>query len=157
MLIEPLLDGYSRMVTSSKKFSPELHAENDGPAKEAVLAYIRKRWGKECKEGGKYDVDIQIYEYGQLIGFAEVERRPDWTAEFPFPTVNIPFRKRKFFVLDLPTIMFSVNHNCDHALWCRSDIILDSLVVENKNKYVKANEQFFSVPLRYWKLVCLQS
>ena len=143
-----------RSTTPSKPFSPELHAENDGPAKDAVMAYIKRAWKLDPREGGKYDVDIDVYERGALIAHVEVEKRSHWVGHFPFPTVNIPIRKRKFFLLDLPTLLFSVKTDLTQALYTKGDIILDSQVINNPNKYLK-DEQFFSVPIRYWKLVNL--
>jgi len=143
-----------RSTTRSKPFSPELHDENDGPAKDAVMAYIKRAWQLDPREGGKYDVDIDVYERGALIAHVEVEKRSHWVGHFPFSTVNIPIRKRKFFLLDLPTLLFSVKADLTQALYTRGDIILDSQVINNPNKYLK-DEQFFSVPIRYWKLVNL--
>ena len=142
------------MVTLSKKFDQSLHDENDGPAKDAVMAYIKRAWKLDPREGGTYDVDINVYERGALIAHVEVEKRSHWVGDFPFATVNIPIRKRKFFLLDLPTLLFSVKADLTQALYTRGDIILDSQVINNPNKYMD-KEQFFSVPIRYWKLVNL--
>ena len=143
-----------RSTTRSKPFSPELHDENDGPAKDAVMAYIKRAWKLDPREGGKYDVDIAVYERGALIAHVEVEKRLHWVKDFPFYTVNIPIRKRKFFLLDLPTLLFSVKADLTQALYTRGDIILNSPIVDNPNRYLK-EEKFYSVPLRYWKLVTL--
>lgn len=143
-----------RSTTRSKPFSPELHDENDGPAKDAVMAYIKRAWKLDPREGGTYDVDIDVYERGALIAHVEVEKRSHWVKDFPFSTVNIPIRKRKFFLLDLPTLLFSVKADLTQALYTKGDIILDSQVINNPNKYLR-DEQFFSVPIRYWKLVNL--
>jgi len=97
-----------RSTTPSKPFSLELHAENDGPAKDAVMAFIKRAWNLEPREAGKYDCDLDVYEKGALIAHVEVEKRSHWTENFPFATVNVPTRKRKFFLLDLPTLLFSV-------------------------------------------------
>ena len=142
------------MVTLSKKFDQSLHDENDGPAKDAVMAYIKRAWQLDPREGGTYDVDINVYEHGALIAHVEVEKRSHWVGDFPFATVNIPIRKRKFFLLDLPTLLFSVKADLTQALYTKGDIILDSQVINNPNKYMD-KEQFFSVPIRYWKLVNL--
>ena len=144
----------SRASVATKKFDPQLHAENDGPAKDAVMAFIKRAWNLEPREAGKYDCDLDVYEKGALIAHVEVEKRSHWTGDFPFATVNVPTRKRKFFLLDLPTLLFSVKADLTQALYTRGDIILDSPIVDNPNRYLK-EEKFFSVPLRYWKLVTL--
>lgn len=138
-----------------KPFDPKLHEENDGPAKEAVMGYIERNWFLDVVEGGKYDVDLIIIDKGQEVGFGEVECRHNWVRNFPYQTVNVPYRKHKFFTLDLPTILFSVRSDLQQALWCRGDTILQAPVVENRNKYVAAGEKFFAVPLRSWRLVNL--
>jgi hypothetical protein len=143
-----------RSTTPSKPFSPELHAENDGPAKDAVMAFIKRAWKLDPREAGKYDCDLDVYERGALIAHVEVEKRSHWTGNFPFATVNVPIRKRKFFLLDLPTLLFSVKSDLTQALYTRGDIILNSPVVDNPNRYLK-EEKFFSVPVSYWKLVNL--
>ena len=139
---------------SNKPFDPQLHTENDGPAKDAVIAFIKRAWKLDPREGGKYDVDIDVYERGALIAHVEVEKRSHWVKDFPFSTVNIPIRKRRFFLLDLPTLLFSVKADLTQALYTRGDIILNSPIVDNPNRYLK-EEKFYSVPLRYWKLVTL--
>jgi len=139
---------------ATKKFDPQLHAENDGPAKDAVSAFIKRAWNLEPREAGKYDCDLNVYERGALIAHVEVEKRSHWTGDFPFATVNVPTRKRKFFLLDLPTLLFSVKEDLTQALYIRGDIILDSPIVDNPNRYLK-EEKFYSVPIRYWKLVKL--
>ena len=139
---------------SNKPFDPQLHAENDGPAKDAVMAFIKRAWNLEPREAGQYDCDLDVYEKGALIAHIEVEKRSHWTGDFPFSTVNVPTRKRKFFLLDLPTLLFSVKADLTQALYTRGDIILDSPIVDNPNRYLK-EEKFFSVPIRYWKLVSL--
>ena len=140
---------------ATKKFDSQLHEENDGPAKDAVMNYIYTRWGKEVEEGGTYDVDVIILENGREVGYAEVERRHNWVSDFPYNTVHVPYRKQKFFTYDLPTLLFSVKADLTQALWCRGDTILQSPVVENPNKYVESGERFFAVPLRLWRLVNL--
>ena len=34
---------------ATKKFDQQLHEENDGPAKDAVMNYISTRWGKQVE------------------------------------------------------------------------------------------------------------
>lgn len=138
-----------------KPFDPQLHEENDGPAKDAVMGYIRRNWKMAVEEGGTYDVDLIIMDKGRQVGYGEVECRHNWVGDFPFNTVHVPYRKHKFFVLDLPTVLFSVRSDLQKALWCRGDIILQQPVVESNNKYVASGEKFFAVPLRLWKLINL--
>ena len=74
-----------------KPFDAQLHEENDGPAKEAVMRYIERNWFLGVVEGGKYDVDLIIIDKGQEVGFGEVECRHNWVRNFPYQTVNVPY------------------------------------------------------------------
>jgi hypothetical protein len=81
-----------------KPFDQVLHDENDAIAKEAVRSFLEAVWGYPVTEGGQYDVDLLIYEEDTICGYVEVERRHNWDKQhFPFDTLHIPERKRKFF------------------------------------------------------------
>ena len=51
-------------------------------------------------EGAQFGVDLKVYDKeDNLVKNVEVEVRISWKSDFKFPfdTVNIPERKRKFF------------------------------------------------------------
>jgi len=136
-----------------KPFDAKLYEENDGPAKDAVMSYVFRRWDVWPVDGTQYGVDIEIYK-DKLVGYIEVERRHNWTDDWPYETVHVPKRKLKFFNLELPTVLFSVRSDLSQALWCRGDTIKHSPTVNSPNKYMK-EEEFFSVPIKEWSLVNL--
>lgn len=136
-----------------KPFSQELHDENDKIAKDAVMSYIRNSWNLECEEGSKYGVDIEVYKDCLICGYVEVERRHNWTHDFPYKTVHVPARKEKLFTF-YPTILFSVRLDCKKAMYAKAKDILSSPIIKIDNKYMAA-ESFFDVPLEKWVLVDL--
>ena len=144
----------SSASAETKPFSRELHDENDGPAKDAVWRFMFSVWSLDVEEGDKYGVDLVCHRGGEKVGYAEVERRHNWKDKFPFPTLHIPFRKKKFFELDKPTILFSVKADLTEALWVDNNTILQCPVERKDNKYMK-NEYFFCVPIELCAKVIL--
>ena len=139
---------------SSKPFSRELHDENDQPAKDAVWRFLFNAWGLDVEEGDQYGVDLVCARKGETVGFVEVERRHNWQNKFPFETLHIPFRKKKFFTLSKPTILFSVKADLTEALWVDNNTILQCPVERKDNKYMKG-EYFFVVPIQVCAKVIL--
>jgi hypothetical protein len=135
-----------------KPFSKEQHQQDDLPAKLAVSGYISKNWGVTVEEGGQYDVDLVCMWGQEVMSYVEVERRHNWTDEFPFNTVHVPGRKAKFFNLSNTTFLFSVRSDLKKAMWCSGVKILESEIKLLNNKHCE-NEDFFVVPLDQWTLV----
>jgi len=139
-------------TSQSKPFSRELHDENDSPAKDAVWRFLFRDWKLDVQEGGQYDVDLVCLRDGEVVGYVEVERRQNDLNRFE--TIHVPYRKKKFFGLDRPTMLFAVNRDLTEAFWVDGDIILQSPVENKVNKYLKS-ERFFVVPKVKWKRVKL--
>ena len=134
-----------------KPFDAQLHEENDAITKDKVADYIRLRWGCSVSEGTQYGVDL-VCQKDNTTFYAEVERRHNWSTVFPFQTVHVPCRKKKFFELDHTTLLFAVRQDLGQALWCNGTDIMVSPIEEKDNKYCEA-EPFFVVPLDKWKLI----
>lgn len=137
-----------------KRFSVELHEENDGPAKDAVSRFIFGQWGLDVDEGSTYGVDLLCYRDYVLVGYVEVERRHNWVLDFPFETVHVPERKAKFLSLDRPMVLFSVRSDLAQAMWCHGHEISSSPIEAKDNRYLKG-ERFYCVPVEKWTLVWL--
>lgn len=102
----------------------------------------------------KYKVDLIIEnEFMVPVGYAEVEMR-SWN-ECQFSTIHVPERKKKLFENDMPTTYFAVSKDLRTAWWCKSEDILESPLVEVKNKDVANGEYFYDVPLNKFKKVNL--
>lgn len=143
------------MITAnSKPFSRELHDQNDEPAKNAVWRYLFNNWKVEVEEGDTYGVDLVCFRDREIVGYVEVERRHNWVGDFPFDSVHVPFRKKKFLDLDRPMTLFSVKRDLSQALWCPGEDIKNAPVEVKSNKFM-TQEKFFVVPLNKWRKVCL--
>ena len=83
-----------------------------------------------------------------LIKTVEVEVRRNWNSDskFPFNTLNIPYRKKKFFIANNCEYI-SINSLFTRCLLTKEKDILESPIEENKNKYVKAGEKFYKVDI----------
>lgn len=139
----------------NKPFDQSLYDANDNAAKKAVSQYLKKTHNVFVYEGDQYAADLIIANKDQIIAIIEVERRSNWIDNFPFDTVNVPFRKQKFFIRPFPpAYLFSVRQDLKMALYCDGKTIIESDVVLKDNKYMK-QEPFFSVEIDKWTLVKL--
>jgi len=129
-----------------KKFDQKLFNENDPKAREVVKGYFKNQ-RYLVSDNGQYDIDL-------LVGVGvEIERRPLWSgSNFPFATVNIPFRKEKF-LKEARLKYFVVNNEYTYGLVIDGDEILKYPVKENKNKFVPSGELFYSVPREKFKKI----
>ena len=137
-----------------KKFSQQQFDQDDALAKRVVSKFLFKRWKVIPVNGDQYDVDLKCYRDGKVVSYVEVERRHNWKRDFEFPTVHVPGRKKKFFLLDKPSFIFSVRTDLKKALWTSGQNVLESPIVYLDNKECK-NEDFFDVSLEKWTLVDL--
>lgn len=143
---------------ATKRFDKELHDIYDKMGRDIVKDFVSSFWGMQAQDNpNRYGVDLHLYTDDVLVGYAEVEVRLAWkTLEFPYEDLNVPERKRKLLVQDLPTFFFSINKDGTALFHCRSDVVLESKVEEVRNKYVFRDEQFFKVPLDKLTYVNLQ-
>lgn len=134
----------------TKPFNQAVHDACDPIARDAVIAMIRAKWGWDAKPYDKYKVDLIVEnEFMVPIFYAEVEMR-EWN-ECRFNTIHVPGRKKKLFENDMPTTYFVVSKNLKNIWYCKSRDILDSPLVEVKNKEVAEGEYFYDVPIKKWR------
>jgi hypothetical protein len=138
-----------------KKFSQEQYDQDDAPAKKAVQKFLFKKWKSISINGEQYGVDLKCFRDGKIVTYVEVERRHNWKRDFEWQTIHVPERKRKFFVLDKPTYIFSVRSDLRRAYWTHGDNVLASPTIIMDNKECK-QEEFFDVPLDKWTLPPLE-
>ena len=138
------------MINRTKRFNKKLWKENDKKGKEFATSILKKIYGNNIKivEGVEYGVDLKLFEDDTLIKTAEVEVRHNWgnDSKFPFNTVNIPYRKKKFFTNNICEYI-SINRLFTRCLLIKEKDISSSPIEENKNKYVKSGEKFFKVDI----------
>ena len=138
------------MINRTKRFNKKLWKENDKKGKEFATSILKKIYGNNIKivEGTEYGVDLKLFEDDILIKTAEVEVRHSWgnDSKFPFNTVNIPYRKKKFFTNNICEYI-SINRLFTRCLLIKEKDISSSPIEENKNKYVKSGEKFFKIDI----------
>lgn len=138
-----------------KPFDQKLFDEHDQSTKDAISRYFKSNYKVDVWFAQDYEIDMLIMTKTNDIFLIEMEKRINWVDEFPFSTVHVPYRKKKHFQDPrYRTFMFSVRGDCEKALWCEAESIINSPVVEQTNKYL-SNEPFFDVALSKWTLVDL--
>lgn len=126
-----------------KKFDKDLYKKYDELAKKATIEFL----GGDAREytENRYAQDI-IYTGAEGPLFAECEVKRVWKGfEFPFDSVQLPARKRKFFARQ--TLFFVWNEDCTRAATFWSHMIKDLEPVEVPNRFISKRELFFQVPL----------
>jgi hypothetical protein len=87
----------------------------------------------------------EIDNYPQTY-YVECEVKAVWRdGNFPFPNVQLPYRKKKFF--NKPTQFFIWNEDCSRAMTFWSHDVKDLEPVEVANKFVASGEKFYQIPM----------
>ena len=140
----------------AKQFSNNLHDTYDDLGRFRAYKLFNKYFDVELQDNqDTYGVDLVAYRDNQKVGYVEVEVRAAWDGLFPFDTLNIPYRKKKLLENNLPTVLVAFNKQGTLAYICKDITVLNSPVVEIKNKYMAKGEMFYQVPLDKIKLVTL--
>lgn len=125
-----------------KKFDNSLYEVNDD-AKLVAIGYFTSIGKKAVVNPDTYGIDLIIDD----DFYCEVEVKHNWKGyEFPFATLQIPLRKMKFTDLDKRSWFMVMNSDRTRAIVVKHEDLLDSRIVEVKNKYMDKDEQFFQVP-----------
>ena len=126
-----------------KSFNKKSHASNDKPAKDLVIKFLKSKGLDATENPDKYGIDIIVPRY-------EVERREIWIDDFPFATVHIPARKKKF--LKYSIVYAIVNRDFNKIMFCTSEVIKQCNLIEVPNKSVPEGECFYDVPIEQWHI-----
>ena len=134
-----------------KKFDQALHDKYDPPARAAVAAWIKMKWGFDALDNSDiYGTDLIIYRDGKKIGYAEVEVR-QWNP-CPYPTIHVPVRKKH--MLEVPkTLFFALTQDMKNAYWINGDKTLDFPTIEMRDE--TKHEAYYDVPKSLFKYVDL--
>ena len=126
-----------------KKFDQALHDMYDPPARKAVSAWIKMKWGMQVKGNPDiYGTDLILGRDNKRIGYAEVEVR-QWNPTCPFDTIHVPARKKH--MLEVPhTMFFALTQDMTHAYWIVGEKTLGYNQVR-LTTYEK-DELYFDVP-----------
>ena len=128
-----------------KYFDRDQFARHDAHAKEVA----RQFWinlGYDCIENpDEYGVDLLVEGKGTKFG-CEVEVKTGWHGpEFNYPTLHIPFRKKKF--TKEKVTFFVLNNARSHAAVVSRNDVVTSPVVTVPNKFVPLGDYFFEITL----------
>lgn len=135
-----------------KKFDQDLHDRYDPPARRAVSAWMKMKWGVECKDNPDiYGTDLIVYKNGVQVGFAEVEVRV-WTPYCPFSTIHVPARKKHMLEVE-KTLFFALTHDMSHAYWINGLTALQFPLIELRDN--TKHEAYYDVPKELFKYVDL--
>ena len=128
-----------------KKFDKDLYDTYDSIAKEAAKDALQKKGYTVCDNTDKYAQDLVAEKDGEMF-LVETEVKNVWKGpEFPYDTVQLPERKKKFF--KERTLFFIWNAELTHAIVFWSDDVKDLEPVEVPNKYRYKGEYFFQIPV----------
>jgi len=138
---------------TAKRFCKDLYAENDTLARAAGKRYWHSLGCTAEDNPNKYGPDLIVTaDYGKH--YCEVEIKKVWKGkEFQYPTLQIPARKQKNLLFDMPCTFIVFNDEQTHGLLCTHMQLLNAPIVEVPNKYVYAGEKFFQIPVADLKLI----
>lgn len=132
-----------------KPFDQSLYDADDN-AKELIVRWLN---------GYGYSIEVNSDQYGiDLVGFTnhgkavtvEVEVKHHWKGPaFPFPTVHVSARKRKFIQPGMYLVM--VNHDRTHCLTLSYEQLSWAKLVTKPTIYT-TDEQFLEVPVDLAKI-----
>ena len=136
-----------------KYFDRDQFARHDAHAKEVA----RQFWinlGYDCIENpDEYGVDLLVEGKGRKFG-CEVEVKTGWHGpEFNYPTLHIPFRKKKF--TKEKVTFFVLNNARSHAAVVSRNDVVTSPIVTVPNKFVPAGDLFYDVNVQDAKIINL--
>jgi len=132
-------------VTARKRFDRELFQKYDQLAREVTTSYLNSLGYAVVEHPDRYAQDLIANKDGNEF-CVECEVKLVWEGEeFPYPNVQLPERKNKFFNVD--TQFFIWNKPLAYAMtfWSSDVSTLDP--VEVPNRYVHAGEYFYQIPM----------
>jgi len=138
------------IISKNKKFEQHVFDQADQPAR-TVSKYYVSRFGYEAIDNpNEYGVDLIV----PNVCYIEVENRLMWKEDrFPYTTLHVPHRKRKFFKLDMPTLLFTWNAALSKFIRLHEDVILDSPVIEIPTQAMPEGENFYDVKISRGRIV----
>lgn len=140
------------MIGKYKKFDKELFNQNDLKSRQVVKKFFLSKNIVVDDNPNKYGVDLVSEDESVQI---EIERRPVWVnEEFPYPRVNIPERKTKFFKTDKTSYVIVSNNFSRIGVIPGKKLIKfinKDYLEESKNRFVDSGELFYKIPKEEFK------
>lgn len=138
------------MSDTRKPFSLELYQENDEKARNAVMQYLNDEDLYVKPNDDRYGPDLCVYLGYKHKAYIEVEVKRVWKADqdtFPWSTVQIPERKRKFTKTTKSVEFWILRSDLKMAVIIPDYILDSSDSVEVPNSMVSSGEKFIQVPI----------
>lgn len=140
-----------------KPFDSQLFSENDARARETVAQFLHAT--NECtveENPDIYGVDLIVTGVLGNQWAVEVEIKRVWSGpDFPWATVQLPERKRKYLEQGLPVEYWLLNFDCTSAIVIPGELLDEYPPVEVPNKYVANGERFFQIPVKRCRRVAI--
>lgn len=137
-----------------KPFDRSLYAENDSLARAAGKRYWHSQGYTVEDNGDRYGPDLIVTTHENEKFYCEVEIKKVWSGkDFAYDTLQIPERKKKFLLLERPCIFIVFNNKQTYGFLCTHSELAASPLVEVSNKYVRAGELFYQVPINKLTLI----
>jgi len=128
-----------------KRFDNQLFQKYDQLARDVTTAYLESLGYAVSEHPDRYAQDLIAYTRDNEF-CVECEVKLVWeVSEFPYPNVQLPERKKKFF--NAPTQFFIWNKPLEHAMTFWSHDVATLQPVEVPNKYVYSGEYFYQIPM----------
>lgn len=142
------------------KFNQSEHYKFDKKGRDYARAIALKNGMFLANNPDQYGIDLLVYSLktGELVGYADVEVRPDlWRNGRPiYRTIHAIKKKvETYSKLDLPSWYFSLSGDGENMLSCKFSDILSEKLVEVSNKREATGESFYDVPVSKWKKLSL--
>jgi hypothetical protein len=136
-----------------KPFDPALFELTDRRARDAAISWWRGAGYSAIDNADKYGPDLIVSRDGEDF-YVEVETKLGWgNYAFPFATVNIPGRKRKF--AKIPNLQFMVfNSRYSRAVIIESEVVLNA-ATRIMDTRITRQEEFFEIPIEQCKQIKL--
>ena len=137
-------------MQSRKRFDRDLYNTYDGAAKKYAKSVLKTTEYEIEDNKKKTGVDLIVKKDNEIKFFIEVEIKTAIRDDekFEYPTLNIASRKRKFCVLEYPTLFMIFSKSGLSYLCCWDKFILISPEREVKNKFVYSGETFFQINIK---------
>jgi hypothetical protein len=138
------------MQGRTKRFCQGTHDKYDAPAREATKAYLLRRGYAAVQGDTKYCVDLVV----RGVCYVECECKLGWSGpRFPWGSVRLPHRKKKFTELDMPVIFYVWNRQFSHAIRIAGELLTDDKLTEVSNVVIPSGEYFYDIPIESTYLV----
>ncbi len=135
-----------------KPFSERLFKDNDEQARDKA----KQLWGKmgyDCQDNPDiYGHDLIVSKNGKTF-YSEVEVKRCWMGTFPYDSLQIPSRKKKFTKDNCVFCVF--DGSLSQAALVTSKVVGKSPLSTISNKFVGSGERFFQVPVDNVQFVIL--